>query len=252
MKFTLTAMPHLLLALPLVFVAGCDSAEKSAAPAGRTEVRSPATQPAPEPATEPAPQPAQDAWVTLFDGTDVERWRNLDGSQPLRAFQLTDGTLHRHQGGGDVYFDEVFADFDLIVEWKVAPGANSGIFFRVNDLRQVWQTGLEVQVLDNQNHGDGRNPLTSAGALYGLIPAATDVTRPVGEWNVTRIVAHDNKVESHLNGILVASLDLDDEAYAVPQGKFPYPWQALKREGYIVLQDHGDAVWYRNIRLRKI
>lgn len=190
--------------------------------------------------------------VTLFDGTSLDGWKNVDGTAPLKAFQIDDdGNLARYQGGGDIYFDQVFGDFELELEWKISPKGNSGIFIRVLDTGQVWQTGLEMQVLDDE-HPDGRQEITSAGSIYGLVARTKNTLKPVGEWNHVKIVAKDNLVDYYLNGERIVDIDLDDDQWKKPVSKFPYPWGFLRREGVIVLQDHGDPVWYRNITVKPL
>jgi hypothetical protein len=193
-------------------------------------------------------------WIELFDGKTTKGWKNLDGTEPTKAFKVDDeGNLYRYQGGGDIYYaEQTFADFELEVEWKISPKGNSGIFIRVSNVREVWQTGLEMQVLDDELHPDGRTEITSAGSIYGLVARSKSVVKPVGEWNAVRIVAKDNLVGFHMNGERIAGINLDDHIWQQPVSKFPYAWATLPREGYIVLQDHGDPVWYRNIRVRKL
>ena len=106
-------------------------------------------------------------WIDLFDGETTKGWKNLDGTEPTEAFTVDDnGCLYRHQGGGDIYYAErTFADFELEVEWKISPKGNSGIFIRVSNPKEVWQTGLEMQVLDDDLHADGQSEITSAGSI---------------------------------------------------------------------------------------
>lgn len=192
-------------------------------------------------------------WIQLFDGKTTNGWRNLDGTEPPRAFQVdAQGNLYRYRDGGDIYYaEQKFADFELELEWKISPKGNSGIFVRVSNPAEVWQTGLEMQVLDDDLHPDGRSEITSAGSVYGLVARSKRVTGPVGEWNAVRIVVNDNLVDFHMNGERIAGINLDDRIWQRPVGKFPYAWASLPRQGYIVLQDHGDPVWYRNIRVKK-
>jgi cytochrome c len=179
----------------------------------------------------------------LFDGRSTAGWRNFGASGPAKGWQAADGALVRTGGGGDLVTDEVYRDFELRLEWRIAKGGNSGIFFHVADEGQaVWQTGPEMQVLDNDEHPDGRNPLTSAGSNYALHAPSRDVTRPVGMWN-------------WLNGEKVVEYELWSPEWKalVAASKFAsMPGYGARKEGRIALQDHGDRVEYRNIRIRRL
>jgi hypothetical protein len=203
---------------------------------------------------------AEGPWKVLFDGTSTEAFRQFkqDGF-PKKGWEVVDGTLHVKAGGGagDLVTKEQFGDFELEFEWKVAPGANSGVMYRVSeDLKEPWQTGPEYQVLDDSRHGDGRNPKTSASALYALIAAnSAKATKPVGEWNSGRIVLRGSKLEHWLNGQQVVATDLASPEFAklVAGSKFKdLPRFAKEASGHICLQDHGDEVWYRNVRVRRL
>ena len=169
---------------------------------------------------------------------------------------MVDGALTRVADAGDIVTREQFQDFELALEWKVEPGGNSGIFYRVAEapeLETVWQSGPEFQVLDDARHADGRVPETSAGACYGLYPAPRGVVRPAREWNEARIVVRGTHVEHWLNGRRVVAYELGDHDWEerVRRSKFA----GLRRygrepRGHIALQDHGDWVAYRNIRVR--
>ncbi len=149
-----------------------------------------------------------------------------------------------------------FGDFELRLEWRISKNGNSGIMFRVTgEGDEPWWTGPEMQVLDNGGHPDGKDPLTSAGSNYALHAPVSDVTRPVGEWNDVRIVVKDAHVEHWLNGVKVVEYELwsPDWESRVRSTKFASnPQYGRARSGHIVLQDHGDAVWYRNIRIKPL
>lgn len=199
-------------------------------------------------------------WKVLFNGTSTEAFRQFkQDAFPKRGWEVVDGTLHVKAGGGagDLVTKEQFGDFALEFEWKVAPGANSGVMYRVSeDLKEPWQTGPEYQVLDDSRHGDGRNPKTSASALYALVAAnSKKALKPVGEWNKARIVVRGWAVEHWLNGKKVVSIDLASPAARelITQSKFKdYPKFAREPVGHLCFQDHGDDAWYRNIRVRRL
>ena len=137
-------------------------------------------------------------WYVLFDGHTADQWRAYRGDSLPAGWQVVDGALTRVAAGGDIVTREEFQDFELALEWKVEPGGNSGIMYRVAEapeLETTWQSGPEYQVLDDAGHPDGRRPETSAGACYGLYPTPRGVARPAGEWNEARIVVQGSRVE---------------------------------------------------------
>jgi len=199
---------------------------------------------------------AEAGWRSMFDGQTADQWRAYRGDRLPAGWQVVDGALTRVASAGDIVTREEFQDFELALEWKVEPGGNSGIMYRVAEapeLETVWQSGPEYQVLDDARHPDGRRPETSAGACYGLYPAPRGVVRPAGEWNEARIVVQGNHVEHWLNGQRVVSYELGsgDWEERVRRSKFAtMPRYGREPRGHIALQDHGDRVAYRNIRIR--
>jgi hypothetical protein len=196
----------------------------------------------------------QAGWRLLFDGTSLSGWRGYHGSDPPAGWQVVDGTLHRAGRGGDIATVDSFADFELSLEWKLAPGGNSGIFYRAAlGEQQIYFSAPEMQVLDDARHRDGGDPLTSAGAAYGLYPAPRGVVHAAGEWNQARITVQDGKVAHWLNGqkLLEYTLGSPEWKARVAASKFA-KWQAygVAPSGHIGLQDHGDPVWYRDIKIR--
>jgi hypothetical protein len=197
----------------------------------------------------------QAGWRLLFDGQTPSGWRGFNkDSFPERGWQVSDGCLVRVGPGGDITTDEKFADFELQLEWRISPGGNSGIFFRsAEGFRWPWETGPEMQVLDNAEHADGQNPKTSAGSNYALHAPVRDVTRPVGFFNQVRLIAKGPHVEHWLNGVKIVEYELESPEWAklVAESKFKsLPNYGRLASGHIVLQDHGDKVWYRNIKIR--
>ncbi len=197
-------------------------------------------------------------WRLLFDGRTAAGWRGFKSSTLPPGWQAIDGALTRVAETGDIVTDDQFQDFELTLEWKVAPGGNSGIFFRVGeapDLEWVWQTGPELQVLDDARHRDGENPETSAGACYGLYPAHRGVVRPAGEWNQVRLLVQGSHVEHWLNGRKVVEYELGSPDWEdrVRRSKFgEMPRYGREPRGHIALQDHGDWVAYRNLKIRAL
>ena len=169
---------------------------------------------------------------------------------------MIDGALTRTGPGGDIITVEVFQDFELSLEWLVEPGGNSGVFFRANEEHDyIFVNAPEMQVLDDANHRDGKNPLTSAGSNYGLHAAPRGIVRPAREWNHARIVVEGKDVSHYLNDKLVVDYTLgsDDWLERVANSKFA-DWKSYGKltEGHIGLQDHGDRVAFKNIRIRDL
>ncbi|MFQ5639544.1 MAG: DUF1080 domain-containing protein [bacterium] len=205
----------------------------------------------------------QAGWKLLFDGLTFKGWRGFGKDKVPTGWQITDqGELHftgKGEGSlfhGDIMTKEQFSDFELRLEWKISPGGNSGIFFRVSEKRKFsWFTGPEMQVLDNKGHKDGRNLLTSAGSNYALHAPTKDVTRQVGLYNEAMIRVEKNHVQHWLNGHKIVEYEIGSPEWQklVANSKFgKLPDYGRYRSGHIVLQDHGDKVWYRNIRIRTL
>lgn len=197
---------------------------------------------------------AQSDWRSLFDGRTTAGWRGFRMDTVPGGWQVVDGALTRVGGGGDIITTDRFANFELELEWNVAPGGNSGIMFRVTeDSDATYKSGPEMQVLDDAAHRDGQSRLTAAGANYGLDPVPAGVVKPAGEWNAVRLVVNGPHVEHWLNGVKVVEYELWTPAWEakVAATKFAqWPGYGRARSGHIALQDHGDRVAYRNIRIR--
>lgn len=197
-------------------------------------------------------------WIVLFDGTDLSHWRGYRQPEPPQAWSVDGDVLAFTPGapGGDLMTREQFGAFELELQWRVSEGGNSGILYRATeDYENVWESAPEMQVLDDARHADGQSPLTSAGANYALYPAEVDAVRPVGDWNRVRIIARGHHVEHWLNGHKVVEYELGspDWQERVAASKFAsMPGYGRAVRGHIALQDHGDAVWYRHIRIRPL
>jgi hypothetical protein len=199
---------------------------------------------------------AEQNWKVLFDGTSLDAWRVYKKDTAGDGWKIVDGALFRAGDGGDLITKEQFGDFELTLEWKLAEGGNSGIFFRGSeDSEVIWHSAPEIQVLDNARHNDGQSAITSAGSNYAVHPPERDVTKPIGEWNSVRLIARGPHVEQWLNGVKVVEYELfsADWNERVKKSKFvKYPQYGRAARGHIGLQDHGDPVWYRNIRIRPL
>jgi len=172
------------------------------------------------------------------------------------GWQIVDGALTRVAAAGDIVTKEQFGNFELTLEWQVAPGGNSGIMYHVTEAADAtYMTGPEMQVLDDERHADGRSRLTAAGACYGLYPSPPGIVKPAGEWNSVRLVVNGPHAEHWLNGVKVTEYELWSEDWnaRVRASKFAaWPAFGRARRGHLALQDHGDRVAYRNIRIREL
>lgn len=205
---------------------------------------------------------AKPKWQVLFDGKSTDSWRGFRRQTfPSKCWVIEGGALKTVAGCDksdqiDIITKNKYKDFEFELEWRVAPGANSGIIYLVSeDEDQTWKTGPEMQVLDDEKHADGKIPKTSAGSLFALIAPANKTLRPVGEYNQARLVVRNGHVEHWLNGKKILEYDLNTESLAslIAQSKFKtFPQFARMSEGYIALQFHGDNVWYRNVRVRDV
>lgn len=206
-----------------------------------------------------APEAAPAETVTLFDGTHLDAWRGFKRDDVPAGWTVTEDSLLTFTPGvegGDIISRDTFSSFDLTLEWRISEGGNSGIFFHVSEeTNATYEAAPEMQVLDDERHPDGQSPLTSAGANYALHAAPDGAVKGPGQWNAVRITVRGDSVRYELNGIETAQyvLGSDDWQARVANSKFAdWPWYGKGRSGHIALQDHGDPVAYRNIRITRL
>jgi hypothetical protein len=198
-------------------------------------------------------------WKLLFDGKDLAGWRGYKTASAPSKWTVEDGAITLTETGGvDLMTADEFGDFELSLDWKISPKGNSGIIYLVkeaSEASQTYNTGPEMQVLDNDGHADGKLPSHRAGALYDIVAPAKDAVKPVGEWNTARIELKKGHITHWLNGVKMADSSYGDDAWrmAVAASKFKtMPLFGKAKTGHIALQDHGDRVWYRNIKIRPL
>jgi hypothetical protein len=233
----------------------------SAPPAEQAATPAVAPAPAPEPTGPNTLTSAEQAagWQLLFNGKDLTGWKGYKKDAPGAAWVVEDGALALSAGGsGDLMTAAEYGPFELSLEWKISPKGNSGVIYLIHeepDSANTYNTGPEMQVLDNDGHADGKIPSHRAGALYDIETPPDGAVKPVGEWNEARIVFIGSKIEHWLNGQKTAESSYGDEAWKkkVAASKFKQ-WKGFGTypSGHIALQDHGDKVWYRNIKLKKL
>jgi hypothetical protein len=204
---------------------------------------------------------SKEGFKLLFDGKTVDQWRGFRMPTLPENWGAVDGTLTltNMRRPPDIITIEEFTDFDFRFDWKlgeIPAGSNSGVMFYVTEEGQAtYHTGPEYQILDNARHPDGKNPLTTAGACYALYPPTRDVTRPIGEWNESRILINKGKVQHWLNGEKVVEYDMNSDEWKakVLGSKFKeWPGFGVSRKGHLALQQHGGPVAYRNLRIRTL
>lgn len=191
-------------------------------------------------------------WVLLFDGKSTKGWKNND-EKPVAA-KIEEGAINAHGAGGYVLvYDRQFGDFELSCDVKMdRPTCNSGIFFRIGDLKDPVQTGFEAQVVS-----DEKPDVHGFGALYDLVAPVKNAARGPGKWDTVVVRCQGPHISITVNGAKVASLDCD--AWTEPgkrldgtSHKFAKSIKDFPRKGYLGVQDHGDRVWYKNIKLREL
>lgn len=258
----------LIAILAVAMVVSCKQAAKEADKDAETEK---ATEEVAEPNTL-TDKEAEEGWMLLFDGETPGNWRGYGKDDFPGGWKIADGTMQcigsgRGEAGGaeggDIIYDKKFSNFHLKLQWKISEGGNSGILYLGQEDPEtgpIWMTAPEMQVLDNERHPDaqaGENGNRQAGSLYDLIPADPQNAKPAGEWNCAEVKVYKGSVWHYMNGEVVLEYHLWTPEWEemVAGSKFPGlnpDWVNVASEGYIGLQDHGDDVWYRNIKIKEL
>ena len=207
-------------------------------------------------AAELAVAPVSQEWKSLLGEDARTQWRGYRKPAWPEGWKLEEGVLHRHAGGDDLMTVGQFDNFELRLEWKISPKGNSGIMYRVSEGDKAsCFSGPEYQILDDLAHDDGKTNNTSAASLYALYARTGGELLPVGKWNKTRILVAGNHLQHWLNGKKVVECEIDSPDWneRLAKSKFAdWPKFGRNRTGHIVLQDHNDPVWYRNIQIRPL
>lgn len=196
-------------------------------------------------------------WRSLFDGKSLTGWRAYRSQSPPAGWAVRDGLLTKSAPTDDIISADQFGDFELAFEWRLSRAGNAGVFYRATEeYEKVYWSGPEYQLLDDANHGDGRNRLTAAGAAYGLYPAPAGVVKGAGDWNSSRIVVKGGHVEHWLNGTRLLEYELGGAEWQakVKASKFDrWPGYGRAARGHIAIQgDHEGELALRNIRIREV
>lgn len=203
------------------------------------------------------PAERAEGWRLLFDGTTLSEWRGYKRSDIPEGWRIVDGTLTKDKPVEDIVSKGEFGDFDLQIEWRISEAGNSGIFYRgTEEGEKIYWTGPEYQLLDDIKAGDNKTRLTCAGAAYGLYPSPAGHLKPVGEWNLTRIVARGPHVEHWLNGFKLLEYELwspDWEAKVAASKFSAWPNYGRMKRGHLAMQgDHNGSLAFRNIKIREL
>lgn len=192
-------------------------------------------------------------WQSL---ADTAQWRSVGASTLDPRWQVSDGELALTvAGGGDIISVGTYGDFELEFEWRLPVAGNSGLFYRAVDASPVWARAVEYQLLDDREAEDRIVPSHRAGAAYDLVAPTRDMLRTIDDYNHARIVACGSRVEHWLNGVRVAVYDTGSEDWRqrVAASKFAGQADFAKaRRGHLALQDHGNAVYVRGMRIRAL
>lgn len=209
-----------------------------------------------------------DGWKLLFDGKSTDGWHSYGKQNASNEWKVEDGTIHldaatKNAERGDLVTNEEYENFDLKVDWKISKEGNSGVIFYVHEnpakYQETYETGIEMQILDNgtptrAGQPDGKYYTHRAGDLYDLM-ASKEVDNPQGEWNRIEIKSLNGKLDFYMNGAHTLSTNLWDDNWqkmvAISKFKDMRGFGTFKK-GKISLQDHGDDVWFRNIRIKRL
>lgn len=196
-------------------------------------------------------------WKLLFDGESLDAWRNYGREDVDGGWRVENGEIVLAEpGAGDIITRETWADFELALDWRISEGGNSGIFILADETdAPIYHSAPEIQILDNERHSDGEIDSHRSGSLYDLVAAHPSAQKPAGEWNTVRIKLEEGLLNIWQNGVPTTTLVIGSSAWdtLLANSKFA-DWDAFAASpaGHIGLQDHGDRVWFRNVKIRRL
>lgn len=262
----------LTIALTAIIIHGCRSSSKVAtmdtsAQATTTSAQSASMDTSANSNTLTAAE-SKDGWQLLFDGTTTNGWHTYGYNTVGKGWVVTDSALHLdvatmkdwpQNESKDILTNSEYDNFDFKTDWKIAPAGNSGVIFYVHEdkpkYKNTYQTGLEMQVLDNEGHPDAKIIKHRAGDLYDLISSSSEPVKPAGGWNHAEIISNNGKLDFYLNGVHIVNTTLWDDNWRqmVAGSKFKtMPDFGTFKKGRIALQEHGEEVWFKNMKIRKL
>jgi hypothetical protein len=202
----------------------------------------------------------KEGWQLLFNGKNLDGWRTFQGKE-ISGWKVFDGVLNNSgvgsDHGGDIITKVKYQNFELSIEWKLAPQSNSGIFYHVNEKigTAIYESGPEYQLIDDKGWPDKLRDDQHSGANYGMHAPKNALVKDINEWNQTRIVVDGTHVQHYLNGVKVVDYQLWDNDWKLlkEKGKWKeYSYYGMSRKGPIGLQDHGGLAQFRNIKIKVI
>ena len=197
---------------------------------------------------------AEGEWVSLFDGKSLTGWKAIDG-KPIAGWEAKDGVLHFTGKGPYLLSDNEYSSFELEWEWKLDPKGNNGIKYWVTQIGKEW-LGIEYQMIDDNGHADGlKGGSHNTGSIYDIFDSSKDKKlSPIGEWNHSRVVVKDGKIEHWLNGTLASSADTKTPEWQehIAKSKFKSKPGFAPGKGKIMLTAHGDPAWFKNLKIRTL
>ncbi len=203
------------------------------------------------------PQEQADGWQLLFNGQDMTQWRNYQQTGLKPQWQVQQGTMVlTGKGGGDILTKNQYQQFELQLEWKIAEAGNSGVFVLVDEHgKSIYSHAPEIQILDNERHADNQLASHRSGSLYDMIAAPASAQKPAGQWNQLRIRLQQQQLTVWQNQQQTADIQINGPEWQqlLANSKFAnWPGFAKAGRGHIGLQDHGDQVWFKNIKIREL
>lgn len=199
----------------------------------------------------------KDGWQLLFNGNDMSQWRNFKQQTLNKNWQVVDGEMRlTGKGGGDIVTKATYKNFELSLQWKISPAGNSGIFIMADEHgRHIYSHAIEVQILDNERHSDNKLSSHLSGSLYDLFASSKNSQKVAGQWNDVRIIVLNKRLRVWQNKVQTVDVTLGSDKWqqALATSKFA-TWQgfASNDNGHIGLQDHGDAVAFKNIKIKAL
>ena len=202
-------------------------------------------------------QEQDDGWRLLFNGQDLSQWRNFKQEGISDKWVIEDNAIKLGgKNGGDILTKEKYQNFDLKLDWKVSEVGNSGIFILADESgKYIYSHAPEIQILDNERHPDNKLASHLSGSLYDMIASPVASHKKAGEWNQVRVLLNDNQLTIWQNGVQTASVKIHSPQWQqlVADSKFAnWPGFAAQSSGHIGLQDHGDVVWFKNIKIKEL
>jgi len=196
-------------------------------------------------------------WQLLFNGKDISKWRNFKQANVSDKWQVTDGTLQlTAKGGGDILTKKAYKNFDLRLDWKISSAGNSGIFILADEFgKKIYSHAIEVQILDNERHHDNKIASHLSGSIYDMVASPTSSHRTAGQWNQIRILLQNKSLKVWQNNVLTCEVIIGSAQWQalLANSKFKkWPGFGLNDVGHIGLQDHGDVVAFKNIKIKEL